>query len=279
MIRKILLGIVLLIGLSVQSQTKKPVQSFDTKVKNYVQWIESLPDSKKREEARILVNKLNMMSPSDKGMWLATMEKYSKKEEVKKNVVDSLSNEDVKKKLFVWIKGKVDQSRGEKLDTIVILSSSTFKERTDSINVRLRKEISRFKVVIDESNKKMDSIGGSVDDHYRIRGNVHEMYMDAYHDIANANDKIPRLRSEILVYGVYDSNAWNSYLIDLYKVKIQMSIPHVLTDEELDSGITNKKFDKVSRIYMAQFVRGYDYRRKIRDDKNSEFYIDLVYNH
>jgi hypothetical protein len=279
MIRKILLGIVLLIGLSVQSQTKKPVQSFDTKVKNYVQWIESLPDSKKREEARILVNKLNMMSPSDKGMWLATMEKYSKKEEVKKNVVDSLSNEDVKKKLFVWIKGKVDQSRGEKLDTIVILSSSTFKERTDSINVRLRKEISRFKVVIDESNKKMDSIGGTVNNHYRIRGNVHEMYMDAYYDIANANDKIPRLRSEILVYGVYDSNAWNSYLIDLYKVKIQMSIPHVLTDEELDSGITNKKFDKVSRIYMAQFVRGYDYRRKIRDDKNSEFYIDLVYNH
>ena len=62
MIKKILLGFILILALSVQSQTKKKAQpSYENTVKNYVKWFESLPDYKKREESIILVNKLNRM--------------------------------------------------------------------------------------------------------------------------------------------------------------------------------------------------------------------------
>jgi hypothetical protein len=275
MIRKIILGFVLVLGLSVQSQTKKPQPSYETKVKNYVEWFESLPDHKKREESNILVMKLNMMSAYDRSMWLATSAKYSKTPEVKKNIIDSLSNEGVKKKLFALLTNNVsyvNKEGGEKLDTIVIISSSTARYRTDSINAGIRKKIADWKVVITEADRKMDSIGGSADYHYR---NGDKVYMDAYHDKENGNDKLPRLRSNIIIYDGTSDNRWNSYLIDIYEVEMQLSVPHKLTNEELDSGISSSiKFDKVKRRYSAEFIRGINYYKDgIRDDKRSTFSI------
>lgn len=274
MFKKIVLGLVLLFGLSVQCQSKKVEPSFETKVKNYVRWFESLPDYKKQQAASELILKLNRMSAYERGMWLAISSKYSKEKSVpvvKKVLGDSLTNEEVKKRLFSSLK-KEFVEKGEKLDTIVILSSSTGKERTFKNNDSIREEITYLKDVIVKGNKYMDSIGGTVDEHYQD-GN--EEFMDSYHNVANAKDQIPRLRNKLIMYqGVGDIN-WDSYLIDLYKVEMQLTVPHRLTDDELDSGISSGvKFDKKKRIYNAMFIRGYDfYRDNIRDDKKSNFNI------
>lgn len=274
MIKKILLVFLLILGLSVQSQTKKKVElSYEDRVKNYVKWFESLPDYKKREESIILVNKLNRMSPHDKGMWLATMSKYSKNQEVKKNVPDSLSNEGVKKKLLKILKTSPYVDAGEKLDTIIILSSTTGKERTFAKNTEIRKEIADLKALILKSEKIMDSIGGSVDFHYR---NGDKEYMNAYHDSENAKYNLPHLRDKIIIYRGDGDYNWNSYLIDNYKVEIHLLVPHKLTDEELDNGMTStSKFDKKKTKYNANFIRGINYYQdKIRDDKVSRFDIN-----
>jgi hypothetical protein len=267
MIRKILLGFVLVLGLSVQSQTKKPVQSFDTKVKNYVQWFESLPDSKKREESRILVNKLNMMSPSDKGMWLATMEKYSKKAEYKKNVVDSLSNEEVKKRLFENLK---INNKGIKIDSIVIVRSSTAKERTVAKNTRIRKKIAEHKIIIEKAQRLLDSIPNTENNDWTIN--------NAKSDIEIGKRNISDLRQEIITYDGTKDERWNSYLIDSYIVEMHISVPHKQTDEELDSGISSGvKFDKEIENYTAYFSKGYKYNgdnKERNDHQDSSFNVN-----
>lgn len=276
MIKKILLGFILILALSVQSQTKKKAQpSYENTVKNYVKWFESLPDYKKREESIILVNKLNRMSPHDKGLWLATMSKYSKVEEVNKNVIDSLSNEGVKKKLLAELKNTTYVNGKQKIDTIIILRSTTGKERTFAENTKVREEIARLKEIIIKADKKMDSIGGSVDYHYR---NGNKEYMDAYHDSESAKFNLPHLRDKIITYRGAGDNNWNSYLKDLYELEIHLSVPHILTDDELDNGITStNKYDKLKKIYVAEFVRGINYYKdKIRDDKKSTFNINEV---
>ena len=276
MIKKILLGFILILALSVQSQTKKKAQpSYENTVKNYVKWFESLPDYKKREESIILVNKLNRMSPHDKGLWLATMSKYSKVEEVNKNVIDSLSNEGVKKKLLAELKNTTYVNGEQKIDTIIILRSTTGKERTFAENTKVREEIARLKEIIIKADKKMDSIGGSVDYHYR---NGNKEYMDAYHDCESAKFNLPHLRDKIITYRGAGDNNWNSYLKDLYELEIHLSVPHILTDDELDNGITStNKYDKLKKIYVAEFVRGINYYKdKIRDDKKSTFNINEV---
>lgn len=267
MIRKILLGFVLVLGLSVQSQTKKPVQSFDTKVKNYVQWFESLPDSKKREESRILVNKLNMMSPSDKGMWLATMEKYSKKAEYKKNVVDSLSNEEVKKRLFENLK---INNKGIKIDSIVIVRSSTAKERTVAKNTRIRKKIAEHKIIIEKAQRLLDSIPNTENNDWTIN--------NAKSDIEIGKRNISDLRQEIITYDGTKDERWNSYLIDSYIVEMHISVPHKQTDEELDSGISSGvKFDKEIENCTAYFSKGYKYNgdnKERNDHQDSSFNVN-----
>ncbi len=271
MIKKIVLALIFLLGLATQSQTKKQTPSLEVKVKNYVKWFESLPDYKKREESIILVNKLNSLSPRDKGMWLALMTKYSTKE-VKKNVADSLSNEGVKKKLLATLKS-YNLNNNEKVDTIIIIRATTGKERTFEKNAETIKRIADLKAIITQAEKKMDSIGGDVDFHYH-NGNI--VYMNAYHDAKNANYELPLLRDEIILYrGVGDDN-WNSYLKDLYEVEVQLQTPHILTDEELDSGITSTtKFDTKKFIYVAKFIKGFNYYDgKIRDDKSSTFSIN-----
>lgn len=130
MFKKIILGLVLLFGLSVQCQSKKVEPSFETKVKNYVKWFESLAEYRKRQAASELVLKLNRMSAYERGMWLAISDKYSKEKTapvVKKVLGDSLMNEEVKKRLFSSLRKELVE-KGEKLDTIVILSSSTVKK-------------------------------------------------------------------------------------------------------------------------------------------------------
>ena len=268
MISKIILGFVLGLGLSVQSQTKKPLQSFDTKVKNYVQWFESLPDGKKREESRILVNKLNMMSPSDKGMWLATMEKYSKKAEYEKNVVDSLSNEEVKKRLFENLKVN---NKEIKIDSIVIVRSSTAKERTVGKNTALRKKIAEHKIIVEKAQRLLDSIPNSENNDWTIN--------NAKSDIELGKRDISDLRKEIITYDGNKDERWNSYLIDSYMVEMHTSVPHKQTDEELDSGISSGvKLDKQIENFSAFFIKGYKNNgdKKERNDVNSSF--DINYN-
>lgn len=271
MTKKIVLALIFLLALSTHSQTKKQTPSLEVKVKNYVKWFESLPDYKKREESIILVNKLNNMSPHDKGIWLALMTKYSTKES-KKNVADSLSNDGVKKKLLATLKSYNIQNN-EKIDTIIIIRATTGKERTFEKNTETIKKIADLKAIIALAEKKMDSIGGDVDFHYH---NGNTIYMNAYHNAKNANYELPFLRDEIILYrGTGDDN-WNSYLKDLYEVEVQVKTPHILTDEELDSGITSTtKFDKKKFIYIAKFIKGYNYYDgKIRDDKSSSFSIN-----
>lgn len=258
MFRKIILVFILLLGLSVQGQSKKTELSYETKVKNYVLWFQSLHDHKKREESNILVMKLNAMSANDRGIWLATAAKYGKALEVKKNIIDSLSNEGVKKKLFILVRKSVLQSDDEKVDTIVIVSSSTAKERTNVRNTEVRKKIADLKVEIEELEKKMD-------------------YEGRKDDINIEKNKISRLRDNIITYSGTKDDRWNSYLIDEYELEIQILVPHKPTDEELDSGISSGiKFDKVKRKYKAQFIKGTNYYgdNKVRDDKNSSFNLD-----
>lgn len=279
MIRKIIFVLLLILGLSAQSQTKKQSEpSFEIKVKNYVKWFESLPDYKKREASIALVNKLNNMSPHDKGLWLATMLKYSKPTEVTKNTIDSLSNEGVKKKLFALLNNTQYVNGEQKIDTIIILNSTTGKERTFAKNSEIIKKIAELKAVITKADRKMDSIGGSVDDHYRSGNNaiLDEEYMNAYHESKNAKFDLPRLRDEIIIYKGAGDNNWNSYLKDIYEVEIRLSIPHILTDDELDKGITSStKFDKKKEFYIAEFVRGINYYKdKIRDDRESHFNLE-----
>lgn len=267
MIKNILLGFLLILGLSVQSQTqKKGGPSYENTIKNYVKWFESLPDYKKREESIIMVNKLNRMSANDRGMWLATAAKYGKAPDVKKNSIDSLSNEGVKKKLFILIHKSVLESEDEKVDTIVIVSSSTAKERTDARNTELRKKIADFKVEIEEADRIMAK---TADDD--------KLYRDAEGDSEHAKDQIPRLRDNIITYVGTKDDRWNSYLIDLYELEIQILVPHKPTDEELDTGKSSGiKFDKVKRKYTAEFIKGTNYYGddKVRDDKKSSFNLD-----
>ncbi len=268
MFRKIILVFILLLGLSVQGQSKKTELSYETKVKNYVLWFQSLPDHKKREESNILVMKLNAMSANDRGIWLATAAKYGKALEVKKNIIDSLSNEGVKKKLFILVRKSVLQSDDEKVDTIVIVSSSTAKERTNVRNTEVRKKIADLKVEIEEADRIMAKTN-TADEMYRVASSKSE----------NAKFDLPRLRENIITYSGTKDDRWNSYLIDEYELEIQILVPHKPTDEELDSGISSGiKFDKVKKKYKAQFIKGTNYYgdNKVRDDKNSSF--NLAYN-
>lgn len=276
MIKNIILGFVLVLGLSVQSQSKKAQPSYETKVKKYVLWFESLPDHMKREESNKLVMKLNMMSPYDRGMWLATAEKYGKKKatpKVKEILIDSLSNEGVKKKLFADIIKQV----GEKVDSIVILSSSIAKDRTVSSNTEIRKKIAEWKLVISETERKLDSILGKPrnHDHYMANSRIVD---DLVNKSEEGNRALISLRNDIITYNgesVDDINKWNSYLIDEYEVEVQTSVLHQLTNEELDSGNTSGiKFDKKILRYFAKFERGYT--NGIRRDEHSSFELERI---
>ncbi|RED23317.1 hypothetical protein BD847_2365 [Flavobacterium cutihirudinis] len=272
MIKKILIGFILLLGLSLHSQAKKAEPSLEIKVKNYVKWFESLPDYKKREESIILVNKLNRLTPHDKGVWLALISKYSTKE-VKQNIPDSLTNDGVKKKLLREFKNSNYVQTNEKIDSIIILNATTGKERTLAKNEATIKRIAFLKAIIAKAEKKMDSIGGDVDSQYR-NGNIE--YMDAYHNSKNATYELPQLREKLILYQGPGDNNWNSYLIDQYEIEIHLLVPHKLTDEELDTGMTStSKFDKKKKIYIAEFIRGTNYYKdNIRDDKLSRFNIN-----
>jgi hypothetical protein len=276
MIKKIILGFVLVLGLSVQSQSKKAQPSYETKVKNYVLWFESLPDHKKREEANILVMRLNMMSAYDRGMWLATSAKYSKQKEtpeVKEILIDSLSNEGVKKKLFADITKQV----GKKVDTIIILSSSIAKDRTVASNAEVRKKIADWKVVITETERKLDSISKipkDLNDYTAYKANK-RITDDLYDKEDEGNRELISLRKEIITYNDENIYVWNSYLIDEYEVEVQTSVPHKLTNEELDSGNTSGiKFDKKTLRYSAKFERGYT--NGIRRDEHSSFQLERI---
>lgn len=265
MIKNILLGFLLILGLSVQSQTQKKVgPSYENTIKNYVKWFESLPDYKKREESIIMVNKLNRMSANDRGIWLATAAKYGKSPEVKKNIIDSLSNEGVKKKLFILLPKNVLES-DQKVETIVIVSSSTAKERTVAINTEIRKKIADLKVEIEEADRIMAKTNDE-----------DKMYRDASFKSESAKFDLPRLRENIITYSGTKDDRWNSYLIDEYELEIQILVPHKQTDEELDSGISSGiKFDKVKKKFTAKFIKGTNYYgdTEVRDDKHSSFSI------
>lgn len=276
MIKKVIFGLILVLGLSVQGQSKKAQPSYETKVKNYVTWFESLPDHKKREEANVLVIRLNMMSAYDRGLWLATSAKYSKQKEtpeVKEILIDSLSNEGVKKKLFADIIKQV----GERVDTIIILSSSIAKDRTVASNAKIRKEIAEWKVVITETERKLDSILGKPSDHDKYMANK-RICDDLFDKSEEGNRELISLRRDIITYnseGVDDRNKWNSYLIDEYEVEVQTSVPHQLTNEELDSGNSSGvKFDKNKMKYSAKFGRGY--RNGNRWDQYSSFELERI---
>jgi hypothetical protein len=273
MIRKIIIGFVLVFGLSVQSQSKKTQPSYEAKVKNYVLWFESLPDHKKREEANVLVMKLNMMSAYDRGMWLATSAKYSKHKEtpeVKEILIDSLSNEGVKKKLFADITKQV----GEKVDTIIILSSSIAKDRIVASNAEVRKKIADWKVVINESERKLDSILGTPRNHDHSMANS-RIVDDLVDKSEEGNSELISLRRDLITYSDEEAYKWNSYLIDKYELEVQISVPHKLTNEELDSGIPSGiKFDKKKKKYFAKFERGY--KNGNRWDEYSSFQLERI---
>ncbi|CAM3001704.1 hypothetical protein [Flavobacterium frigoris] len=273
MIRKIIIGFVLVFGLSVQSQSKKTQPSYEAKVKNYVLWFESLPDHKKREEANVLVMNLNMMSAYDRGMWLATSAKYSKHKEtpeVKEILIDSLSNEGVKKKLFADSTKQV----GEKVDTIIILSSSIAKDRIVASNAEVRKKIADWKVVINESERKLDSILGTArnQDHSMANSRIVDDLVDKSEE---GNRELISLRRDLITYSDEEAYKWNSYLIDKYELEVQISVPHKLTNEELDSGIPSGiKFDKKEKKYFAKFERGY--KNGNRWDEYSSFQLERI---
>ncbi len=279
MIKKIILGFVLVLGLSVQSQSKKAQPSYETKVKNYVLWFESLPDHKKRAEANVLVMRLNMMSAYDRGMWLATSAKYSKQKEtpeVKEILIDSLTNEGVKKKLFTDITEEAKLYVG-KVDSIIILSSSIAKDRTVASNAEIRKKIADWKVVITESERKLDSINKiprDLNDYEASK--AHEKITDPLYDKKDeGNRELISLRKEIITYKGEEAHRWNSYLIDRYEVEVQISVPHKLTNEELDSGIPSGiKFDKKKKKYLAVFERGY--KNGNRWDEYSNFELERI---
>jgi hypothetical protein len=276
--KKIIFGLLLVFAMSLKGQSKKAPISYETKVKNYVLWFESLPDHKKREESRILVMKLNNMSPYDRGIWLATSEKYSKKEKtvVREVLIDSLTNEGVKKKLFEEIEKNVEA----KIDTIKILSSSIGKDRTVALNTKIRKEIADWKIVIAETRRKLDSISKIPRDNndYEVYKS-HERLVESFAERAEEGEReIIRLRDNLIVYNEdskYGPNYWNSYLIDEYEVEVFISIPHKLTNEELDSGISSGvKFDKQKINYFAKFDRGFKHGN--RWDEYSNIYLKLL---
>lgn len=278
MIKKILFGLLLVFALSLKGQSKKAPLSYETKVKNYVVWFESLPDYRKREESKILVMKLNNMSPYDRGMWLATSEKYSKKEKpaVKEVLIDSLTNEGVKKKLFEEITKNVQA----KIDTIKIRSSSIGKDRTVAFNAKTRKNIADWKIVIAECRRKQDSmskIPRDINDYEAYK--AHQSLVESFAERAEEGEReITRFRDNLILYkedSKYGPNYWNSYLIDEYEVEVYISVPHKLTNEELDSGISSGvKFDKHKINYFAKFDRGF--KDGNRWDEYSHIYLQLL---
>lgn len=267
---RIIIVFVLIFGLSAQGQAKKTQTTqttFENKVKNYMVWFQSLPDYKKREESIILVRKLNAMTPNERGMWLAISEKYDKTLEVKKNSIDSTSNEGVKKRLFENLKYQID--KGVKIDTIVIVRSSTAKERTVAKNTTLRKKIAEHKIILEKAQRLLDSIPNTVDNDWKIN--------NAKSDIEIGKRDISDLREEIITYDSTKDERWNSYLIDSYIVEMHTSVPHKQTDEELDSGISSGvKFDKKIENFSAFFIKGYKNNgdKKERNDVNSSFNIN-----
>jgi hypothetical protein len=280
MFRKIIFGLVVVLGLSVQAQSKKTLSSFETKVKNYVRWYESLPNhNKKREAANALVMRLNMMSAYDRGMWLATAAKYDKRKEtpeVPEVLIDSLSNESVKKKLFVEVANYV----GEKIDTIIILSSSIAKERTVAKNADIRKKIADWKPIIAEADRKLDSIREIPKDlNDYVAYKARERFTDSLADIVEEGEReIVSLRKDLINYNdtVVDEKAkWNSYLIDEYEIEVRTLIPHQLTNEELDSGISSGiKFDTKKTRCLAKFDIGH--KKGYRWDEYSSFEFEIV---
>lgn len=262
MIGKIILGFVLVVGLSVQSQSKKAQPSYETKVRNYVTWFESLPNHKKREESNKLVMKLNMMSPYDRGLWLATAEKYGKKKktpEVKEILIDSLTNEGVKKKLFAKITEEATIFNG-KIDTTIILSSSIAKDRTLALNAEIRGKIADWKVIITNAKRERDSVNKlpiDINDYEvsKAREKITDPLVDKE---VEGESGIISLRRDLITYSEEEAHKWNSSLIDSYEVEVQLLVPHELTNEELDSGIpSGVKFDKKKIKYFAVFDLGY----------------------
>jgi hypothetical protein len=279
MIKKIIFGLLLVFAISLKGQSKKAPLSYETKVKNYVLWFESLPDHKKREESRILVMKLNNMSPYDRGMWLATSAKYEKNKDkppVKEVLIDSLTNEGVKKKLYEEIAKSVEA----KIDTIKILSSSIGKDRTIASNAKIRKKIADWKFVIAESRKKQDSMSKMPRDINDYKAyNAHQRLIESFAERAEEGEReIILFRDDLIVYNEdskYGPNYWNSYLIDEYEVEVYISVPHKLTNEELDSGISSGvKFDKHKINYFAKFDRGF--KDGNRWDEYSHIYLQLL---
>lgn len=279
MFRKIILGLVLAFGLSAQCQSKKAQPSFETKVKNYVMWFESLPDYKKREAARVLVLKLNSMSPYERGMWLAISDKYSKKKVtpvVKEIIVDSLTNEGVRKKLFA----DFAEYTSEKIDTIIILNGSIAKERTVASNTEIRKKIADWKPIIAESRRKLDSIRKipeDVNDYaaYKAREKItHDLIERAQ----EGERELISLRKKIIIYGDESFDIvekWNSYLIDEYEIEVRTLEPHQPTNEELDSGKSSGiKYDVIKTKYLATFDIGY--KEGHRWDKYSRFHFKQI---
>ena len=279
MIKKIVLGFVLVIGLSVHSQSKKAQPSYETKVKNYVLWLESLPDHKKREESNKLVMKLNMLSPYDRAMWLTTAQKYAKKKanpEVKEILIDSLSNEEVKKKLFTEFTKQENFYYG-KIDTIIILNSSTAKDRTLASNAEIRKKIADWKVIIANAERERDSIIKLPIDpnDYASREARTEITSALADKEEEGESKIISLRRDIITYSKEVAEKWNSYLIDRYEVEVILSVPHKLTNEEIDSGLSSGiKFDKEKNKYLAVFDTGY--KNGYRWDEYSSFGLNQI---
>lgn len=279
MIKNIILGFVLVLGLSVQSQSKKAQPSYETKVKNYILWFESLPDHMKREESNKLVMKLNMMSPYDRGMWLATAEKYGKKKatpEAKEILIDSLTNEGVMKKLFAKIAEEAAFFNG-KIDTTIILSSSIAKDRTLALNAEIREKIADWKVVITNVKRERDSINKLPIDLNDYA--AHEARTKITYPLADKEEEgereITSLRRDLITYSDEEAHKWNSYLIDRYEVEVQLSVPHKLTNEELDSGIPSDiKFDKKKKKYLAVFDRGF--KNGKRWDEYSSFELERI---
>ena len=279
MIKNIILGFVLVLGLSVQSQSKKAQPSYETKVKNYILWFESLPDHMKREESNKLVMKLNMMSAYDRGMWLATAEKYGKKKatpEVKEILIDSLTNEGVKKKLFAKIAEESKFFVG-KIDTTIILSSSIAKDRTLASNAEIRKKIADWKVVITNAKRERDSINKLPIDlnNYAASEARNKITYPLADTEEEGEREIISLRRDLITYSDGEAYKWNSYLKDRYEVEVQISVPHKLTNEELDSGIPSGiKFDKKKKKYLAVFERGY--KNGNRWDGYSSFELERI---
>lgn len=279
MFRKIILGLVLAFGLSAQCQSKKAQPSFETKVKNYVMWLESLPDYKKREAARVLALKLNSMSPYERGMWLAISDKYSKKKAtpvVKEIIVDSLTNEGVRKKLFI----DFAESTSKKIDTIIILNSSIAKERTVASNSEIRKRIADWKPIIAESERKLDSISAipkNLNDYeaYKAREKITDSLIERTEE---GERELISLREEIIIYNSESFDIvekWNSYLIDKYEIEVWTLEPHQPTNEELDSGkFSGIKYDVIKTKYLARFDIGY--KEGHRWDKYSRFHFKQI---